>query len=343
MNGKISRYVWITAGLFAFAIILGCASQADKYSMGEAPGEDYYLTDETETYGDYDDGVGGGYVDAPDVMKHKSGLADVEYEEAAEEAYEEEPPTYDTTTTTGPERDLTGDETFGTSGKKTEKLMIIKEADLSFEVKKVEDTSNEILAIASKYNAIIVDSHKYKDDDGHGFATTTIRVEPQYFEKLIADFKGIEGGDLVNEQISGTDVTKEYIDLKARLKNKKEVEAQYTELLKRSGTIPDIMAVQREMERVREEIERLEGEIRYYENRVGLSTVTVNLSEPSVSVPGSRSFGDDMKDAFRTMIAICIFFIQAIIVLLPFIIILLIILLIIRIIIKMRKAAQGKS
>jgi hypothetical protein len=336
MKNIKSNSVWVTAGLFALAVILGCASQADKYASEDALSE--YYTDY-----DYDGGVGGGYGE-PMKSKEMSDLADMEYEEAAEEAFDESPMTTGTSAPTeSVERDVTGDTAAETSGKATEKLMIIKEADLSFEVKKVEETNNEVLAIASKFNAIIVDSHKYKDDDGHSFATTTIRVEPQYFEKFIADLKAIEGGDLVNEQISGTDVTKEYVDLKARLKNKKEVEAQYTELLKRSGTIPDIMAVQRELERVREEIERLEGEIRYYENRVGLSTVTVNLSEPSVTVPGSRSFGDDIKDAFRTMIAICIFFIQAIIVLLPFIIILLIILLIIRIIINIRKAAKTKS
>ncbi len=331
MKSKYIKPVWIIGGGIAFALTLGCAGNADKYdyAMEEAPADEYYLGDGS------DDGIGGGYVGS---MEKSKKIADTEYEEAAEEAFDPE------TTTTGTlDADTTTGDTLKTSGKKTEKLMIIKTADLSFEVKKVEDTGNEVLAIASKYNAIIVDSHKYKDDDGHSFATTTIRVEPQYFEKLIVDLKGIEGGDLINEQISGTDVTKEYVDLKARLKNKTEVEAQYTELLKRSGTIPDIMAVQRELERVREEIERLEGEIRYYENQVGLSTVTINLSEPSVTVPGGRSFGDDMKDAFRTMIAICIFFIQAFIVLLPFIVIVLIIVLIIRIIIKIRKGAKVKS
>jgi len=175
---KINQFKlgWVIAGIFAITLALGCASNADKYAMEEPPPEDYYLAD--ECYG-LDDGVGGGY-DAP--MEKSKEFADMEYEEAAEEAIEMELPSTGTVDT-----DITTEGKITSPGKKTEKLMIIKTADMSFEVKKVEDASNEVLAIASKYNAIIVDSHKYKDDDGHSFATTSIRVEPQYVEKLIAD------------------------------------------------------------------------------------------------------------------------------------------------------------
>jgi len=156
-------------------------------------------------------------------------------------------------------------------------------------------------------------------------------------------------GRLISENSSSEDVTARYVDLTARLENAEASRTRYLEILgTKSASVEDILQVEREIERVTENIERLKGEIRLLETQVGLSTITVTLEEPHGAVPGGHRFAKAIRNAVRVAIYICIFLVQAVIVLMPFIIILIVLLLIIRVIIsrwqrKRRKAKEAAA
>ena len=316
------KYIPILAALTVIAGMLGCAAREEA----EAPA-DYTETAEEEYYygegaaEDYDYGAFPGEKELAKRSEPDTALTD-----------ETEPTGGEIPPAPGPEEvtfaDVDASET-------TRNLMIIKTADLTFEVSDVDKATYEVVTIVSTYNAFILDSHKYKDEYGSSYSSVTIRIKPEYFEKAIRDIHaGIEG-TLLDEQITGEDVTAEYIDVKARLDNKLEVQKRYLDLLaRRTATVSDILDVERELERVGEDVERLKGQLRYIENRVALSTITVNVQEPMAAVPGGkRTFWEDIKDAFRIMIGIVIFLIQALIVLSPFVVILIIVVIIARAII----------
>jgi hypothetical protein len=87
-------------------------------------------------------------------------------------------------------------------------------------------------------------------------------------------------------QIDAQDVTEEYVDLEARLANKRKLESRILDLLeKQTGEIKDVIAVETELARVREEIERMEGRLRYLANRVELTTITISAREDVNYVP----------------------------------------------------------
>ena len=76
------------------------------------------------------------------------------------------------------------------------------------------------------------------------------------------------------------DVTEEYVDLEARLKNKQQLEARLLELVaKRGDDIKDVLALEAELARVREEIERMQGRLRYLTDRVDLTTIEISAYE----------------------------------------------------------------
>ena len=81
-------------------------------------------------------------------------------------------------------------------------------------------------------------------------------------------------------KISGQDVSEEYLDLEARLRTKKALEAQFLEIMKQARKVQDALDVQSQLADVRTEIERLEGRRRFLENQAALSTITTTLQMP---------------------------------------------------------------
>ncbi len=76
------------------------------------------------------------------------------------------------------------------------------------------------------------------------------------------------------------DVTEEYVDLEARIENKKKLESRILTMLEeRTGKLSEVLEIERELARVREEIERMEGRLRFLKDRTSLATITINCRE----------------------------------------------------------------
>ena len=70
------------------------------------------------------------------------------------------------------------------------------------------------------------------------------------------------------KNVSVQDVTEEYLDIEARLKTKKEVEARYIEILKsKTKTVEDVLKAEEQIRIIREEIEAREGRLNYLKNQ----------------------------------------------------------------------------
>jgi hypothetical protein len=87
---------------------------------------------------------------------------------------------------------------------------------------------------------------------------------------------------VIVESVKGEDVTEEFIDIEARLKTQKALEAQFLEIMKRSNSVEDALNVQTEIARVRGEIEKIEGRKRFLESQASLSTIKIKLQTPAV-------------------------------------------------------------
>ena len=76
------------------------------------------------------------------------------------------------------------------------------------------------------------------------------------------------------------DVTEEYYDVEARIKNKRVEEERLLKHLEQStGKLEDILKVEKEISRVRGEIERQQGRLQYLDKLSALTTVTITLHE----------------------------------------------------------------
>ncbi len=107
-------------------------------------------------------------------------------------------------------------------------------------------------------------------------ASVTIRVPASAYATVVSQLRGI-AKEVVSESSQASDVTEEYADLSARLRNLEATEARYLELLAQAKTIPDILTMQDRLNGVRLEIEQTQGRINLLNNLTDLATITVQL------------------------------------------------------------------
>jgi len=114
-------------------------------------------------------------------------------------------------------------------------------------------------------------------------ATMTIRVPADAYGSVMNQLRGI-AKEVVSERSEAQEVTEEYTDLQARLRNLQATEQRYLELQAKAETIPDILTVQDRLSLVRGEIEQVQGRINVLNDLTDLATIMVQLKPPALVV-----------------------------------------------------------
>lgn len=203
---------------------------------------------------------------------------------------------------------------------------IIRNADLTLETESPTEGLRKITAAAESHGGFIVTSEFKQNPVAAGAkpnqsVTIVARVPAAQFASALEQIRNA-GDRVASEKVSGQDVSEEYLDVEARLRNKKALEGQFLEIMKQAHKVEDALDVQTQLADVRTEIERLEGRRRFLENQAALSTITTTLQMPQPIVATTTiGFGTTIKrafgDAVDTAASIILFVIQAVIVLIP--------------------------
>jgi len=163
---------------------------------------------------------------------------------------------------------------------------IIKSAAASIEVAKgtFEESMVKVTKIAESMGGYVSNTESYSDADGKlTSGRIIIRVPGEKFNNAVDEIK--KAGELKSINISGQDVTQEYIDLESRLKNYEAQEKILLDLMNKSTSVKDSIEVQRELSNVQGEMEVIKGRMNYLDNMVGFSTIDVTIAEPAVAAP----------------------------------------------------------
>jgi len=204
---------------------------------------------------------------------------------------------------------------------------IIRNADLTLEVGAPAEVQRKVTSIAESLGGFVVTSESKQRQTGDAKqeleVNLVIRVPATQFGPALDQIRS-SGSRVIQEKITGQDVTEEFIDLEARLKTQKALESQFLEIMKQAHKVEDALEVQRQIAEVRTEIEKLEGRKRFLENRASLSTITVNLQSPSAIAINASGFGRNIREAVAdsvdVAIAIVLFLIRFVIVMIPILI-----------------------
>jgi hypothetical protein len=162
--------------------------------------------------------------------------------------------------------------------------MVIFNAEMDLRVDNYEKARNALEQKANSYNGYIVQSSSARYDDEQQSGTMTFRIPQENFHAFLNDAEGL-AVKVNNRQVSGQDVTEEYVDIESRLRSKRAVEARLLEFMKQAQKTEDLLKISSDLSNVQEEIEQIAGRKKFLENQTAFSTVTINLEENTVSVP----------------------------------------------------------
>lgn len=183
--------------------------------------------------------------------------------------------------------------------------MLIRTGDASVEVDSLEPAVERLQALTERLGGYVANTTYQGGRDRVREASLELRVPADRFEAMQTVLDSV--GDVEWLNVAVQDVGEEYVDLSARSANAKRLETRLVELLAtRTGKLEDVLAVERELARVREEIERYEGRLRFLRTRVATSTLTVRLHEPAPVIGGRGEtgvIGDAFRQAWRNFIS----------------------------------------
>ena len=178
---------------------------------------------------------------------------------------------------------------------------IVRTGYLTLEVDSVVEAMDKVAGLAKELAGYVVSSNKH-EDDGAVYGRVSIRVPVERFDEAFNRLRQL-AVNVPYESTEGRDVTEEYTDLEAQLRNLEATEAQYLALLEKAETVEDILAVQRELSNVRREIERIKGRMQYLERTSDMSLIEANLQETKPLGQTGWNALQTLKSAARGLIS----------------------------------------
>jgi hypothetical protein len=148
--------------------------------------------------------------------------------------------------------------------------MLIYTANLSLAVFQVEPGLDAVERVARDVGGYL----SSRQDN-----SITIRVPRDRFDDAIGRIEKL--GDVTHRDIKAQDVTDEFVDLQARLKNAYSIRDRLNELMSKAA-VKEALEIEKELGRVTEDIERMEGKLKLLRDQMAFSTVTVTFAPVAV-------------------------------------------------------------
>jgi hypothetical protein len=195
--------------------------------------------------------------------------------------------------------------------------MLIRTGRASVEVRDLGQAVGRARQMAGSLGGHVAGTNVQTGRDQVRTATLELRIPSQRFDEAVSGLEPL--GKVETVVVDAIDVGEEFVDVSARLANARRLEERLLALLAaRSGKLEDILALERELARVREEIERYTARLRYLETRVAMSTLSLTVHEPYPVLAGGRNpLGDALRDAWRNFVGFIAWLIAAMGLLVP--------------------------
>ncbi len=164
---------------------------------------------------------------------------------------------------------------------------IIQTAAISLVVEDAAASLQNIVDLVEARGGYVADQRQWREN-GQLRATANLRIPA---DKLLEALPEIRRGAIrvENESVTGEDVSREFVDLRARLTNLQATETELRGLLgtvrQRSQQASQVLEVYDKLTTVRGEIERIQGKTKYLEQMVAVSTIQLELVPDVLAKP----------------------------------------------------------
>ncbi len=161
---------------------------------------------------------------------------------------------------------------------------VIKTADLTLGLPhgaKLSGRMQQAAAIAEGSGGWVESSSV--ETSGAHIGTAVLRIPAAHFEAVMGQLEGL--GKVRAASHHGQDVSRQLVDLSARLVNLKAQRHVLLGLMNRAQTIDASIKVENQLSAVQGQIEQIQGEQRYLHDRAALGTITLTMSLPVAAPP----------------------------------------------------------
>ena len=163
---------------------------------------------------------------------------------------------------------------------------IVYKAELELRVTSCAETLKKIEALSAAESGFVESSSLEETS-----AQVTLRVPSARLDAVRGKLRDL-AIRVRQDGLTAADVSKQYIDREAGLRNLRAQEQQFLDIMKKARTVADVLAVTKELSRVRGEIEREDAEFRRLKGQIDMAQIDVHLTSEAIAArwaPGASA------------------------------------------------------
>ncbi|UCC63477.1 MAG: DUF4349 domain-containing protein [Anaerolineae bacterium] len=169
----------------------------------------------------------------------------------------------------------------------TQDRMIIYTVNMDLVVEDAAAALEQIESLAAEMGGFVSNSNAWKEKDQLR-ARVTVRVPADKLDQALAQIRDL-ATDVQSESRDSDDVTDQFTDLEARLRNLRKTEGELLELLEtrqeETGDTEAILEVHRYLTDIRGQIEQIQGRVNYLSNLSAMATIQISLTPDVLAQP----------------------------------------------------------
>ena len=164
---------------------------------------------------------------------------------------------------------------------------IATDVSMSLLVENVSDTANKVVDLAVNNGGYLVNLNTNTGESGSN-STVTVRI-PANQTKIVIEQLRAMSVRVVSENISGYDITDQYVDYDAKLEGLNNTKTRFLDILNKAVTVDEILRVQQAINDNQTQIDDVKGQLKYLGGISSTALFTVSISTDELSLPYSSN------------------------------------------------------
>jgi Rad3-related DNA helicase len=156
---------------------------------------------------------------------------------------------------------------------------VIRSGQLALSLSDLEEARREVERLVAEAGGYVEQSSTTRDSR----VFLACRVPADHLDQAMDQIAGL--GNEVRRSTSAADVTDQYADLEARLRNHAALRDRLQALLKRATKVEDVLAIEKELNRIQSELDSMQGRLDRMRSQVELSDLSVTIEREVVLGP----------------------------------------------------------
>ncbi|MEM7130174.1 MAG: DUF4349 domain-containing protein [Chloroflexota bacterium] len=167
---------------------------------------------------------------------------------------------------------------------------IIREATIRIEASDITTALNQATSLSVRIGGYTTGSNAWRDESNRPYANLSFAVPVERFEEALEHSRRL--GNVTEEHVTSQDVTAQYVDLEARIKNLEVTSERVRVILAEAKELKYVLEINRELSRIESDLESLKGQRNALAQKTSFSIIHLDL----VPTPIQQTTGEVLEE-----------------------------------------------